>query len=57
MQMELAPRGKLSRVKDIFRDKKSDYDKHFPPLRMMKTSTPTTKNNSKDDSSSKIIKI
>ena len=40
----------------IKEEKKSDYDKNFPPLKMMKTSTPTTKNNSKDDSSSRSSK-
>ena len=35
----------------IKEEKKSNYDKNFPPLRMMKTSTPTTKNNSKNHSS------
>ena len=40
----------------IKEQKKSDYDKNFPPLRMMKTSTPTTKNNSKDDSGSRSSK-
>ena len=32
----------------IKKKKKSNYDKNFPPLRMMKASTPTTKNNSKE---------
>ena len=40
----------------IKEEKKSNYDKNFPPLRMMKTSTPTTKKNSKDDSSSRSSK-
>ena len=34
----------------IKEEKKSNYNKNFPPLKMMKTSTPTTKNNSKNDS-------
>ena len=38
MQMKLTPR---------------DHEKNFPPLRMMKTSTPIIKNNSKDDSGSR----
>ena len=40
----------------IKEEKISNYDKTFPPLRMMKTSAPTTKNNSKDDSSSRSSK-
>ena len=40
----------------IKEEKKSNYDKNYPPLRMMKTSTPTTKNNSKDDSGSRSSK-
>ena len=39
----------------IKEEKKSNYDKNFHPLRIMKTSTPTTKNNSKDDSSSRSL--
>ena len=35
----------------IKEEKKSNYDKNFPSLRMIKTSTPTTKNNSKKDDS------
>ena len=37
----------------IKEEKKSNYNKNFPPLKMMKTSTPTTKNSSKDHSGSR----
>ena len=40
----------------IKEEKKSNYDKNFPPLKIMKTSTPTTKKNSKDDSGSRSSK-
>ena len=40
----------------IKEEKKSNYDKNFPPLKMMKTCTPTTNNNSKDDSGSRSSK-
>ena len=36
----------------IKEEKKSNYDKNFPSLKMIKTRTPTTKNNTKDDSGS-----
>ena len=50
--MELSPREKFVKSKRrIKEEKKSNYDKKFHPLRMMKTSTPTTKNNSKKDDS------
>ena len=35
----------------IKEEKKSNYDKNFPPLRMMKTSTPTTKINCRKNAS------
>ena len=40
----------------ITEEKKSNYNNNFPLLRMMKTSTPNTKNNSKDDPGSRSLK-
>ena len=46
----------VKRKKCIEEEKKSNYDKNFPPFKMIKTRKPTTKNNTKDDSGSRSSK-
>ena len=46
----------VKRKRCIKEEKKSNFDKNFSPLKMMKTSTPTTKNNTKNDSGSRSSK-
>ena len=42
--------------KQLREEKKSNYDKNFPPLQVIRPSTPTSKNNTKDDSGSRSSK-
>ena len=46
----------LKSKKQLREEKKSNYDKNFPPLQMIKSSTPTFRNYTKDDSGSRSSK-